>query len=105
MKGTSHYDGWMVEEEKSPCLPSLPGTYVLVLRFSKRLEISVGRLGVLSAQAGYYVYVGSALGPNGLASSGPMIRLSAARSPWNLARPPSENSLKKPSFPASFGPG
>ena len=28
-------------------LPSLPGTYALVLRFSKRLEIVVGRLGVL----------------------------------------------------------
>ena len=58
------------EENEDPRdgLPSLPGAYVLVLRFSKRLEISVGRLGVLSAQAGYYVYVGSALGPGGLAA-------------------------------------
>ncbi len=43
-------------------LPSLPGTYVLVLRFSKRLEIVVGKLGVLEAQPGIYVYVGSAWG-------------------------------------------
>ncbi len=50
------------------CLPPRPGTYVLVLRFSKRLEIVVGKLSVLSAQAGYYLYVGSALGPGGLAA-------------------------------------
>ena len=49
-------------------LPSLPGTYALVLRFSRRMEIVVGRLGVLEAQPGYYVYVGSALGPGGLAA-------------------------------------
>jgi Uri superfamily endonuclease len=49
-------------------LPALPGTYALVLRFSKRLEIVVGRLGVLDARAGYYVYVGSAPGPGGLAA-------------------------------------
>jgi Uri superfamily endonuclease len=50
------------------CLPSLPGTYVLVLRFSKRLEIVVGKLGVLAVQPGFYVYVGSALGAGGLAA-------------------------------------
>jgi Uri superfamily endonuclease len=49
-------------------LPSLRGTYVLVLRFSKRSEISVGSLGVLETQPGFYVYVGSALGPGGLAA-------------------------------------
>jgi hypothetical protein len=30
-----------------------PGTYALVPRFSKRLEIVVGKLSVLSAQAGF----------------------------------------------------
>jgi hypothetical protein len=34
-------------------LPPLPGTYVLVQRFSKRLEILVGKLSVLLAQAGF----------------------------------------------------
>jgi Uri superfamily endonuclease len=47
-------------------LPPLPGTYALVLRFSRRLEILVGRLGTLEVQPGIYVYVGSALGPGGL---------------------------------------
>ena len=55
-------------DEPRISLPSLPGTYVLLMRLSKRLDISVGTLGVLSAQAGYYVYVGSALGPGGLAA-------------------------------------
>jgi Uri superfamily endonuclease len=55
-------------DEPTLSLPSLPGTYALVLRFSKRLEIVVGRLGVLETQAGYYMYVGSALGPGGLAA-------------------------------------
>ena len=39
-----------------------------MLRFSKRLEIVVGRLGVIQAERGYYVYVGSALGSGGLAA-------------------------------------
>jgi Uri superfamily endonuclease len=58
------------EENNEPRvgLPPLPGTYVLVLRFSKRLEIVVGKLGVLAVQPGFYVYVGSALGPGGLAA-------------------------------------
>jgi Uri superfamily endonuclease len=48
-------------------LPSLPGTYALVLRVSGRPEIVVGRLGTLVAMPGFYVYVGSAFGPGGLA--------------------------------------
>jgi len=55
-------------DEPRDSLPSLPGTYDLVSRFSKRLENVVGKLGVLSAQVGYYVHVGSALGPGGLAA-------------------------------------
>ena len=57
----------MMGEEGNRWLPSLPGTYALVLRFSRRLEILVGRLGTLAAQPGFYVYVGSAFGPGGLA--------------------------------------
>ena len=57
----------MMGEEGNHWLPSLPGTYVLVLRSSRRLGIVVGRLGTLAAQPGFYVYVGSAFGPGGLA--------------------------------------
>ena len=39
-------------DETQDGLPPLPGTYVLVLRFSKRLENVVGRWGVLAVQPG-----------------------------------------------------
>jgi len=41
-----------------------PGTYILVIRLDQDRLIRVGKLGVLPFQAGYYLYVGSAL--NGL---------------------------------------
>ena len=56
-----------MEERENRGLPHLPGTYALVLTFSERLEILVGRLGTLVLQSGFYVYVGSAFGPGGLA--------------------------------------
>ena len=59
--------GWMMETERCHALPPLPGTYALVLRISRRLEILVGRLGTLPVEPGFYVYVGSAFGPGGLA--------------------------------------
>jgi len=42
------------------------GTYALVLRLECSEEISVGKLGTFTFPAGYYLYVGSALGPGGL---------------------------------------
>ncbi len=47
-------------------LDSHPGTYVLVLKSLTRATLTVGRLGELSVQPGYYLYVGSAFGPGGL---------------------------------------
>jgi Uri superfamily endonuclease len=54
--------------EEHACLPSLPGTYVLVLATSAYREVAIGRLGVLAVQPGFYVYVGSAIGSGGLAA-------------------------------------
>ena len=45
-----------------------PGTYALVLRASMAQTIQIGRLGELAMQSGYYIYVGSAFGPGGLAA-------------------------------------
>jgi Uri superfamily endonuclease len=67
MGETSRYDGLTMGEAGNLWLPLLPGTYALVLTASRGLEISVGRLGRLTVQPGCYVYVGSALGPGGLA--------------------------------------
>ena len=43
-----------------------PGTYALVLSCSADFDIQIGRLGTMRLQPGYYVYLGSALGPGGL---------------------------------------
>jgi len=45
-----------------------PGTYALVLRLARATTIHVGALGAVDFAPGWYVYVGSALGPGGLAA-------------------------------------
>jgi Uri superfamily endonuclease len=49
-------------------LPARPGTYAVVFRCRGTRTIAVGRLGRLALRAGWYVYVGSAFGPGGLAA-------------------------------------
>lgn len=49
-------------------LPDEGGTYVLVLGCGKACAVEVGRLGPLHTTPGYYLYVGSAFGPGGLAA-------------------------------------
>jgi Uri superfamily endonuclease len=44
----------------------MKGTYALLLRLGEPKEIIVGRRGRFPFPAGYYLYVGSALGPGGL---------------------------------------
>lgn len=44
------------------------GTYALVMRLARTTALSVGRLGPVTFDAGYYVYTGSAFGPGGLAA-------------------------------------
>jgi Uri superfamily endonuclease len=43
-----------------------PGTYALLLRCRRPARLRIGRLGVIRARPGFYVYVGSALGPGGV---------------------------------------
>ena len=45
-----------------------PGTYALLLQATRRTVIQVGRLGRLDVRRGFYVYVGSALGPGGVSA-------------------------------------
>ena len=40
----------------------MKGSYILVIFLSKKVEIEIGALGVLSFSKGYYLYVGSAMG-------------------------------------------
>jgi len=43
-----------------------PGTYALLVKLDKQERITIGKLGTFNFPAGYYLYVGSALGPGGL---------------------------------------
>jgi len=43
-----------------------PGTYALLLKLDKQEKITIGKLGTFNFPAGYYLYVGSALGPGAL---------------------------------------
>lgn len=45
-----------------------PGTYVLVMHNTDHRDIQVGSMSRISIVPGYYLYVGSALGPGGLKS-------------------------------------
>lgn len=47
-------------------VPASGGTYLLVLHAPQRAVITVGRLGMVTVAPGWYLYVGSALGPGGL---------------------------------------
>ncbi len=48
--------------------PKARGTYALLLEIEQEAVVTVGRLGTFRFAAGYYVYVGSALGSGGLAA-------------------------------------
>ena len=45
---------------------SKPGTYALVLQSETSASAQIGRWGCLDVRPGYYIYVGSALGPGGV---------------------------------------
>lgn len=48
--------------------PPEPGTYALLLEPARSGEVEIGARGTLVLEPGRYVYVGSALGPGGLAA-------------------------------------
>ncbi len=49
-------------------MKSRPGTYAILFRSARTGRVIVGRWGELLVERGYYVYVGSAFGPGGLAA-------------------------------------
>ncbi len=60
------------------------GTYALLLHARQAAHIRVGRLGRLKIVPGWYVYVGSALGPGGLAARLNHHRKKARRPRWHI---------------------
>ena len=47
-------------------MKDLPGTYVMLLYNDSHRDVQVGRWRRISLEHGYYLYVGSALGPGGI---------------------------------------
>ncbi|MGR9098945.1 MAG: GIY-YIG nuclease family protein [Gammaproteobacteria bacterium] len=52
----------------SPNLKGSKGTYALLLYCAAKRHLAVGRLGRAIIRPGYYLYVGSAFGPGGIAA-------------------------------------
>ncbi|HEX3048057.1 MAG TPA: GIY-YIG nuclease family protein [Bacillota bacterium] len=52
--------------EAAADVPTLPGTYALILEAKESGIIGIGKLGPLAIEPGFYVYTGSAFGPGGL---------------------------------------
>jgi len=63
-----HGQGPRLKDRPTASLPPTPGSYLLVLEVLRARRIRVGALGRLALQPGFYVYVGSAFGPGGLAA-------------------------------------
>ena len=42
------------------------GTYLILMKLPNCLKLNIGKQGLFKLHAGYYVYVGSAMGPGGL---------------------------------------
>lgn len=49
-------------------IPKQSGTYAIWLENSRIQKIAIGRLGEMQTQAGFFIYIGSAFGPGGLAA-------------------------------------
>jgi len=49
-------------------LPRSAGSYAIVMRAQDQQQLQIGRLGGMQLSKGWYVYVGSAFGPGGVAA-------------------------------------
>lgn len=58
----------MANADNTAPLPREPGSYVLLLEVAARQTLPIGRRQALAIEPGYYAYVGSAVGPGGLAA-------------------------------------
>ncbi|MHC4128146.1 MAG: GIY-YIG nuclease family protein [Planctomycetota bacterium] len=65
-------------------IAGLPGTYALLLCCRRPARLRIGRLGELRARQGFYLYVGSALGPGGVGARVRHHERRAARPRWHI---------------------
>jgi len=72
--------GWSAKQG----LPARAGSYVLVLHLARPARLRIGRLGRFDFPAGWYLYVGSARGPGGLAARVGRHLRSSANPHWHI---------------------
>ncbi len=70
--------------ESGARLTDCPGTYVLVLEVREPARIRAGRLGDLEVRPGWYLYIGSAFGPGGVAARCNHHRRITTRPHWHI---------------------
>jgi Uri superfamily endonuclease len=58
--------GPSVEQTTRDLLPTVSGTYALLLHIAQPERLTIGKLGIVTFSAGEFVYVGSAFGSGGL---------------------------------------
>ena len=63
---------------------SVRGTYLLLLECNNKAKLSIGKLGKIYTEPGYYLYVGSAFGPGGIQARIRHHRKTAARPHWHI---------------------
>ncbi len=65
-------------------IPNGPGTYVLLVALPRNRNLEIGRSGTADLEPGLYCYVGSALGPGGLAARLRRHASSPERKHWHI---------------------
>jgi Uri superfamily endonuclease len=65
-------------------IPRLPGSYALLLRTDRWIDLSIGRLGAFTFPPAHYLYFGSAWGPGGLQARLRRHILGASRLHWHI---------------------
>jgi Uri superfamily endonuclease len=61
-----------------------PGTYTLILTPNTGKPVKIGKHGLLQVRGGFYVYVGSALGPGGLKARIAHHKKISSRPRWHI---------------------
>lgn len=60
------------------------GTYILILENLSTQSIQIGKLGILTVNPGFYVYVGSAFGPGGIPARSARHKNRQKRLHWHI---------------------
>ncbi len=63
---------------------SVHGTYLLLLECNINAVLSIGKLGKMNTETGYYLYVGSAFGPGGIHARVGHHQQIASRPHWHI---------------------